>query len=48
LNVEGWNRVAQSFVKQAEFIHSMFDVRRSLFFAPPKPAATKVSDRAEQ
>jgi hypothetical protein len=30
-NDEGWNRFAKSFLKQAEYIHSMFDVGRSMF-----------------
>jgi len=30
-NVEGWNRFAQSFLKQTEYIHSTFDVGRSMF-----------------
>ena len=30
-NDEGWNRFAQSFLKQTEYIHSTFDVGRSMF-----------------
>jgi hypothetical protein len=28
---EGWNRFAKSFLKQTEYIYSMFDVGRSKF-----------------
>jgi hypothetical protein len=30
-NDEGWNRFAKSFLKQTEYIHSTFDVGRSVF-----------------
>ena len=30
-NDEGWNRFAKSFLKQTEYIHSTFDVGRSMF-----------------
>jgi len=30
-NDEGWNRSAKSFLKQTEYIYSMFDVGRSMF-----------------
>jgi len=30
-NIEGWNCFAKSFLKQTEFIHSTFDVGRSMF-----------------
>ena len=30
-NDEGWNRFAKSFFKQTEYIHSTFDVGRSMF-----------------
>jgi hypothetical protein len=30
-NIEGWKRFAKSFLKQTEYIHSTFDVGRSMF-----------------
>jgi hypothetical protein len=30
-NFEGWKRFAKSFLKQTEYIHSTFDVGRSMF-----------------
>jgi hypothetical protein len=30
-NDEGWNRFAKFFLKQTEYIHSTFDVGRSMF-----------------
>jgi hypothetical protein len=30
-NDEGWNRFAKSILKQTEYIHSTFDVGRSMF-----------------
>jgi len=30
-NYEGWNRFAKSIFKQTEYIHSTFDVERSMF-----------------
>jgi len=30
-NDEGWNRFVKSFLKLAEYIHSTFDVGRSMF-----------------
>jgi len=32
-NAEGWSRFAKSFLKQTEYIHSMFDVGRSMFIS---------------
>mgnify|MGYP001814137686 FL=1 len=32
-NYEGWNRFAKSIIKQTEYIHSTFDVERSMFIS---------------
>jgi hypothetical protein len=45
--VEGWNRFAKSFLKQTEYIHSRFDVRRSSVSFSIKLAAFQASGRAE-
>ena len=43
-NIEGWNRSAQSFLKQTEYIYSTFDVRCSLVFFSIRPAAFLAGD----
>jgi len=44
---EGWNRFAKSFLKQTGYIHSTFDVGRSLVSFPIKLAAIQSSGGAE-
>jgi hypothetical protein len=46
LNDEGWKPFAQSFLKQTEYIHSTFDVRRSSVFFSIRLAAFQASGGA--